>query len=76
MREQVTDVHLATIEMDGRDEAIFVASDIEYDQVPHLVGGWEGRTQGIKTAETTPVHDLEPARKSAFAVGVPLPKFT
>jgi hypothetical protein len=74
--EQVTNVHLAAIEMDGRDEAIFVASNVEYDDVFHSVSGWEGGTQGIKTVEITPLHDFEPVREGAFAVGVLLPKFT
>ncbi len=37
----MTDIHFAAIEMDGCDESIFVAADIENNPVVYFIGGRE-----------------------------------
>jgi hypothetical protein len=34
----MTDIHLATIEMDGSDQAVFVTTNIENDPVAYFIG--------------------------------------
>jgi hypothetical protein len=41
VRENVPNVHLAPIEVYHGNEPIFVATDVEYNPVTNLVGGWE-----------------------------------
>lgn len=70
----MTDIHFATIEMDGCDEAVFVATDVENDPVIQFVGGGENPPQFGKAVEFGLLHDLEPAHQCHSAVGMLLPK--
>ena len=61
MGENMTDIYLAAIEMDGRDQPVFVAADVENDPVVELIHGGENLSQFGKTMEFSLLHDLEPA---------------
>lgn len=57
----MTDINFAAIEMDGRDQPVFIAANIENDPVIQFIGGWEYLSQFGKTIEFGFLHDLEPA---------------
>jgi len=61
MGENMTDIHFAAIEMDGRDQPVFIAADIEDDPVVKLVGRREDLSQFSKGVKLSFLHDLEPA---------------
>ena len=56
----MTDIHLATVEMNGCDQPVFVAADVENDPVIQLICGGENLSQFGKTIEFGLLHDLEP----------------
>jgi len=70
----MADVDLAPVEMDSGDEAVFVSTNVEHQEVSDFVSRGEGGTQGLKARKVVPLHDSEPSGKSTFAVRVPLPK--
>jgi len=57
----MTDINFAAIEMDGCDQSVFVATDVENNPVIQFIGGWENLSQFGKTIEFGFLHDLEPA---------------
>ena len=57
----MTNIHFAAIEMDGCDESIFVAADIENNPMIYFVGGGENLSQFGKAVEFSLLHNLEPA---------------
>jgi len=60
MGQNMTDIHFAAIEMNGCNESVFVAADIENDPVIQFVSGGENLSQFSKTIEFGLLHDLEP----------------
>ncbi len=58
MREHVADIYFAPIKVNRDDQSIFVAGDVEYDEISHFVGRWKGTAQRRKTAKLTLPHDL------------------
>ncbi len=56
----MTDIYFAAIEMDGCDQPVFVAADIENDPVIQFIGGRKNLSQFGKTIEFSLLHDLEP----------------
>jgi len=56
----MTDIYFAAVEMNGRDQPVFVAADVEDDPVIDLIGGGEDLSQFGKTMEFGLLHDLEP----------------
>jgi hypothetical protein len=72
--QHVADVDFAPVEMDGSDESIFVPTNVEHNEVANFIRCGEGGTQGLKAHEVVPLHDLEPANKGIFAIGVLCPK--
>ncbi len=56
----MTNIHFASIEMNGRDQPVFVAADIENDPMVKFVGGWENLSQLGKVIEFGLLHNLEP----------------
>ena len=56
----MTDINFAAIEMDGRDQSIFIAADVENNPVIQFIGGRENLSQFGKTIEFGFLHDLEP----------------
>jgi hypothetical protein len=61
MGQNVTDIHFAAIEMNGRDQPVFVAADIEDDPMVKLVGRRENLSQFGKGVKFGLLHDLEPS---------------
>ena len=57
----MTDINFAAIEMDGCDQSVFVAANIENDPVIQFIGGRKNLSQFGKTIEFGFLHDLEPA---------------
>jgi hypothetical protein len=60
MGQNVTDIYFAAIEMDGCDQPVFVAADVENDPMAYFIGGRENLSQPSKTAEFGLLHNLEP----------------
>ena len=58
----MTNINFAAIEMDGCDQPVFIAADVENDPVIQLIGGREDLSQFGKTIEFGLLHDLEPTR--------------
>ena len=56
----MTDIYFASIEMDGCDQPVFVAANVENDPVIQFVSGGENLSQFGKTIEFGFLHDLEP----------------
>ena len=56
----MTDIYFAAIEMDGCNQPVFVAADIENDPVIKFIGGRKDQSQFGKTMEFSFLHDLEP----------------
>ena len=56
----MTDIYFAAIEMNGCDQSVFVAADVENDPVIQFIGGGENLSQLGKTIEISLLHDLEP----------------
>jgi hypothetical protein len=62
--------------MSRSNEAVFVAADIKYDQVPNFVRTWKYRSQRIETLETVVRDQVKPTIQSRFAVGMLSGKFS
>lgn len=75
MGKDVADVHLAAVEVDGSDEPVFVAADVEHDQVTHFVGCREGGSQFVEVAEIGCLHKFKPPREGGFAIRILFPEF-
>ncbi|WKZ37085.1 MAG: hypothetical protein QY332_03990 [Anaerolineales bacterium] len=56
----MTDIHFAAIEMNGCDQPVFVAANIEDDPMVKLVGRRENLSQFGKGVKLSFLHDLEP----------------
>ena len=56
----MTDIHFAAIEMNGRDQPVFVAANIEDDPMIKFIGRGEYLPQFGKVVELSFLHDLEP----------------
>jgi hypothetical protein len=74
MSENMTDIYFTAIEMDGCNQPVFVAANIENDPVIQFVSGGENLSQFGKTIEFGLLHDLEPTHQRRLAVGMFLPK--
>jgi len=72
--ENLPDIDLATIEVNRGNETIFVASDVEDNELSYFVRRGKGRPEAVKVVKLTAVHDLEPSGQGIFAVRVLLPK--
>lgn len=56
----MTDIYFAAIEMNGCDQPVFVAADVENDPVIEFIGGRKDLSQFGKTVEFGFLHNLEP----------------
>jgi hypothetical protein len=56
----MTDIHFAAIEMNGRDQPVFIAADIEDDPMVKFVCGRKNLSQFGKGVKFCLLHDLEP----------------
>jgi hypothetical protein len=57
----MTDIYFAAIEVNGCDQSVFVAADVENDPVIQFISGRENLSQFGKTIEFGLLHDLEPS---------------
>jgi len=60
MCKNMTDIYFAAIEVNGCDESVFVAADVEDDPAIQFIGGRESLPQFGQTIEFGFLHDLEP----------------
>ena len=74
MRKHATDVYLAAVKVNGRDQAVLVAADIEYDKITDFVGRRKRTAQGGKVVKFGLPHNLKPARQRLLAGGMLLPE--
>jgi hypothetical protein len=74
MRQNMTNIHFTPIEMNDRDQPIFVATDIEHNPLTDLIGGGERCPQITEAAKGGMSHDFEPARQRQFALWMLLPE--
>jgi hypothetical protein len=56
----MTDIYFAAIEMNGCDQPVFIAADIENDPLIEFVGGRKDLSQLGEVFEFCFLHDLEP----------------
>ena len=56
----MADVHFAAIEMNGRDQPVLIAANIEDDPMVKLIGRRENLSQFGKGVKLSLLHDLEP----------------
>ena len=56
----MTDIYFAAIEVNGCDQPVFVAADVENDPVIQFISGGKNLSQLGKTIEFGFLHDLEP----------------
>lgn len=70
----MTNIHFAAIEMNGRDQPVFVSADIENDPMVKFIGGRKNPSQLSKVIEFSLLHNLEPTLQRHSAVGVFLPE--
>ncbi len=70
----MTDVNLTAIEMYRGNQAIFVSSDVENNQISYLISSRKCIAQLAKTAELTSTDHLIPPGKRAFTVGMFFPE--
>ncbi len=70
----MTDIHFAAVEMDGCDEPVFVAADIENNPVVYFVGGRENLSQLGKTVEFGLLHNFEPTPQRHLTIWMFLPE--
>jgi hypothetical protein len=74
MRENVANIHLASIKVDRSNQPIFVASDIENDPIPYSVRGRESGSQFSEVVKLGMLKYFEPSEKRRLAVRMLLPK--
>jgi hypothetical protein len=60
MGQNMTDIYFAAVEMNGCDQPVFVAADIENNPVIQFIGGRKNLSQFGKTIEFGLLHNLEP----------------
>lgn len=70
----MTNIHFAAIEMNGRDQPVFVAADIENDPMVEFVSRRENLSQLGKVIEFGLLHNLEPTLQRHATVRIFLPK--
>jgi hypothetical protein len=66
----MTNVYFAPIEVNDRDQSVFVAAAIEHNPVADFVGGGKSRPQFAATTEGGVPHDLEPTCERQLAIRV------
>lgn len=74
MREDVADVDLAAIEMDGSYQPVVIARDIEHGEAVHQVSGRKSAAKLRKVLKIGSAHDLKPTVQRRAAIGMLLPK--
>jgi len=70
----MTNIHFAAVEMNGCDQPVFVAADIEDDPMAKFIGGRENLAQIGKGVKFGLLHDLEPTLQGHSAFGMSLPE--
>ena len=67
-------INLPTIEMDGCNQTVIIAANVEYDKITDFISGWEGIAQFIETAEFGITDNFIPSGKRALTIGMLFPK--
>ena len=74
MGQDLADVDLTTIEVDGGNETALIATNVEHDKAFYLVRRWERRPKRIETIERASIDDLEPSSQRTFGARMFFPK--
>ena len=70
----MANIDLPPVEMDRRNQPIFVTPDVEHHPLADFIGGGEGRAECTKILKIGMLHNLEPSRQRRFAIRVLFPK--
>jgi len=70
----MTDVNPATIKVNGRDQSVFVAANVEDDPMVNFIGGGKRGAQFCKILKISFLHDFEPALEGGLAVRMFFPE--
>lgn len=70
LRQNMANVNLSPVVVDGGNEAHFVPADVEHREFSHLVGMGKNLAKGLDVREPTPLHFKKPLRQSSAAIGM------
>lgn len=70
----MSNVDFAPIEMNGCNQPIFVAADIEHNPLSNFVSGGEGSAEVGEAFKLRLSHDFEPAGQCEFTIRMLCPK--
>jgi hypothetical protein len=70
----MTDIHFATIEMNGRDQAILVSADVENGKVIDHICGRKCFSQICEGVEIRGAHDRVPTSQWLFTIWMMFPE--
>lgn len=68
-------VDLAAVEMSGDDKPVFVAADVENNQVTQSIGGRKRCSQALKAVVVAVSHNSIPAQQRCLTIRVSTPEF-
>ena len=71
----MADVHFATVEVNRRDQTVFVSTDVEDGQIADSISRRKCFSQFDKTTEIRGVDEFVPTAKRLLAVGMKLPEY-
>jgi hypothetical protein len=74
MSQDMADVDFAAIKMNGSNQPVCIAADIENNPVVHFICRRKCGAQFGKVMELSLLHNLKPARQRPFAVRILLRK--
>ena len=70
----MTNIHFAAIEMDGCNEPVFVAANIENNPMVYSINRRKNLSQFSKAIKFGPLHNFEPTPQRHLTIGMFLPK--
>lgn len=72
MGQDMPNIDLLPIEMNGRNQAVFVPTNIEDDQIADHIRAGKHLMEIVKTGKVIGLHDPEPRIERGLAVGMVL----
>ena len=70
----MTDINFVTIKVDGGNQPVFVAADVEDDPMVNFIGGGKYGAQFCKILKVRFLHDLEPTLEGGLAIRMFVPE--
>jgi hypothetical protein len=74
MGQNMSNIYFAAIKVNGGDQPVFVAANIENNPMIQLISRRECGSQISKVVKLRSLHNLEPANQGRSAIGMFLPK--